>query len=325
MNLDQITQDDYISQCYWDKEQHIASTVRAYNQQLLQPLLQLSFFDSVRPVELYGQTQRVFLTGPGVELRSPITGLIVEFDPEVYGIYYMPNHRWHRNTDRDFNCLMSRLNPVRQSWFYMLYVKGLLDRGYVSLNIHTRINDQSDPYYNFDKFHQETLNGYDQYYHEIRQLVPFKNFEETGNVCDTILLSKFSIVIETYFNRPDTRLFTEKTFRALQTPRPWLLFHATNTVEQLRDWGFYVYDDMIDHSYDKFDTAQKFVQRQDAILAQLEELNKIKITSSMFDHWEKQTIKNREILSKWHSSWQQSADTTISQAFELAKNIHTHN
>jgi hypothetical protein len=45
-------------------------------------------------------------------------------------------------------------------------------------------------------------------------------------------------------------VFSEKIFRALQTPRPWVLCTSPGAVKLLKDHGFDVLDDCVDHSYD---------------------------------------------------------------------------
>ena len=80
------------------------------------------------------------------------------------------------------------------------------------------------------------------------------------------LASRITLVVETYVS--DTVIaFSEKIFRALQTPRPWVLFCSPGSVEVLRDTGFDVLDDVIDHRYDAIINDE---QRINAILAQIQ-------------------------------------------------------
>lgn len=43
--------------------------------------------------------------------------------------------------------------------------------------------------------------------------------------------------------------FSEKIFRALQTPMPWTVYSATGAVEYLKSLNFDVLEDLIDHGY----------------------------------------------------------------------------
>jgi hypothetical protein len=162
------------------------------------------------------------------------------------------------------------------------------------------------------------LSSFDLLYKNIREIVPYKNFEETEDLRNVMMSTKFSVIIETYFERTDAVTFSEKTFRALQTPRPWLLFHATGSIKVLRDMGFYVYDDIIDHSYDSFDTKFTSIERQERILLQIEKLVELAISSSMLDHWEKMTEKNCKLLNNFNDIWQEDVIVKINEAFNLA-------
>jgi hypothetical protein len=57
---------------------------------------------------------------------------------------------------------------------------------------------------------------------------------------------------------------SEKTFRALQTPAPWLLYAGRGAVQQLQDFGFDVLSDQVDHGYDsEQDYANKIKKFQE--------------------------------------------------------------
>lgn len=319
--FDAQTSNDLIYRCYVDQENAIIQKVKLLNEQLIKqkkPCIKLGLIDVLPPEILYGNNQTVLVVD--YQLRQPdlITSPYFKIPNSVYGIYYMPETTWHRNISKDFNCFINRNDPIRQSWFYLLYHRDLLDQGYVSFTGNSRLHKSHDTLELFDQIHKETLSSFDNIYHNIRKLVPYKNFQETGNLCDIILATKFSIIIETYFERTDALTFSEKIFRALQVPRPWLLFHATDSVSMLRELGFYVYDDIIDHSYDKFDTTHNSVERQESILKQAQELLKLKVTDSMLDHWEEMTKKNCEILRNMNSHWKQDCDDTILKAYDLA-------
>lgn len=323
IDFDAQTFNDLIYECYVDRENYIIQKVELLNEQLIKqkkPHIELGLIDVLPPEILYGNNQKVLVVDYQLRRSDRIVSPYFKIPNSVYGIYYMPERTWHRNISKNFNCFINRNDPIRQSWFYLLYSRELLDHGFVSFSGHSRMHEYQDLEL-FDQIHKDTLSSFDPIHQVIRNLVPYKNFQETGNLCDTILSTKFSIIIETYFERTDALTFSEKTFRALQVPRPWLLFHATGSVSALRDLGFYVFDDFIDHSYDKYDTTFSSVERQESILTQAQELLNLEITESVLSHWEIMTKKNCEILKDMNMCWQQDSSDTILKAYNLALSL----
>ena len=79
------------------------------------------------------------------------------------------------------------------------------------------------------------------------------------------LRAKVSIVMETYHNRHSI-VFSEKIFRSLQTPRPWVMYCSNGAVDLLRRSGFDVLDDLVDHSYDsQIDPESRMEQMLDCV------------------------------------------------------------
>lgn len=317
--FDLQTHQDRIYQFYLANEVWIRHQVNLRNTDLKnnnKPKIILGLFDVISKDILYSNGDDVLLVEHIIQDHRQISKSLIEIPRSIYGIYYMPDAVWHRDIQKDFNCFINRNDPIRQSWFYLLYHRGLLDHAYASFSGHSRMSDIGLEL--FDQIHHSTLSSFDSIYQDIRQIIPYKNFTETGDLCDTIMSTKFSVIIETYFERSDAITFSEKTFRALQTPRPWLLFHATGAVKQLRDMGFYVYDDIIDHSYDTVDTIVDSVSRQESILDQTKKLVSMKVTESMLDHWEKMTKQNCEILRDLNSKWRNDVLTCINDSYKIA-------
>ena len=70
------------------------------------------------------------------------------------------------------------------------------------------------------------------------------------------------------------QFFTEKTFKAIYAKQFFLLVCAPNSVDRLRKFGFDVYDDVIDHSYDK---EPNLVKRINMIANEIARLQNIDI------------------------------------------------
>jgi len=255
--------------------------------------------------------------------------IVHQLPNSFYGAYYIDSVPFAHAIDRDFNCFVNRIDPIRQSWFYFLYKKQWLNKGFVSFNMRSsralRSLDQPDDQESlaagledFENNHKNFLKSFDEIYDQVKKIVPFKNFTEKLDLCDLICRSKFSLVVETYFDRPDCGILTEKTWRAVQMPRPWVLFAATGCVQKLRDLGFDVFDDFVDHSYDKFDTGQCCVARQEAMLIEMEKLITLRVTEPMIARWQQITVNNQKIMRDWSVRWKNDCDAVLRSCGEMA-------
>jgi len=246
-------------------------------------------------------------------------------DKSFYGTYYVDNLNQDCKIVQGYNCFLNRADVARQNWFYILYERGWLDRGCVSFNLHIRkgmdypANTSKDV---FDYYHQRFLNSYDYLYQSIDKIVPYKNFMDTHNQFERVLETKFSIVTEPYYDRTDSVCFSEKTLRVLQLPRPWVLFGATGSVDRLRNMGFDVFDDFVDHSYDAFDTTQSYVQRQDAMIPEIKKLLQLQVTPAIIDIWKQKAQHNRDILKTWSQSWQLDFSALLDKVYCDATQLH---
>ena len=239
---------------------------------------------------------------------------------DFYGAYYIPKIATDGVIKKDFNCFLNRTDPIRQSWFYLLHSRGLLDHSFVSFNMHQRRGlwyPSDDPLETFDYWHKEFLSSFDNIKEDIKQIVPYKNFIDEDNLCEIILSTKFSIIVETYFERTDCQVFSEKMWRAIQLPRPWLLFAATGCVQRLRDMRFDVFDDYVDHSYDLYDTSKTCVNRQEAILSETQRLINLDITTKILDDWQQKALHNRNIMKTWADSWHSKCRMPFDQILKL--------
>ena len=212
--------------------------------------------------------------------------------PEFFGIYYI-NYAYNKNKipSKKLNCFINRSCGFRQSWLYQLIREGLLDHGHVSFwSENYEYSDLSTGEL-FDHFFQE--NTIFRVEHEkIKNQIPYKNFNLSLE--DAIIDSEKSLVIETFFEETDQICFTEKTMRVLQLPRPWYLFGNPGSISKLREWGFDVFDDWVDHSYDQEEVPH---QRQRLILDQIH--STIHYTESLLEEFEIRAQNNRNLLKEF--------------------------
>jgi hypothetical protein len=318
---------DQLVKIIYDYSDSVYFKVQRYNKTLKslhKPQLHWGMIDSINTELLYSPPTNpvIIISNQTPNFQLPEHVKIFSMKHWWYGFYYFPKIPRSRTIERDFGCFMNRLDPLRQNLFYDFYKHNLLDRGYVSLNLHY-FHPSSPPTLEnalntFDLNHTSYLTSFDTIKDEVKKLVPYKNFEDTGNLADTMIKTKMNIVLESYFERPDCLTFSEKTFRVLQLPRPWLLFHATGAVDYLRSLDFDVFDDFVDHSYDSIDTLTVAAPKLDKIFSQAQQLMDLTVTDSMFDVWEQKANHNRQLLFELHQQAMEKSMSAVEQAFEYA-------
>lgn len=102
-----------------------------------------------------------------------------------------------------------------------------------------------------------------------------------------------NLVVETTVN-PQVGLLSEKTFKPIASGQLFVLLGSPGSVEYLRDAGFDLFDDLIDHSYD---TVLDLRQRIKMIVDQLDHLVQLDLDSigpTLFDRFR----ANKDILVK---------------------------
>jgi hypothetical protein len=230
--------------------------------------------------------------------------------PEFWGSFGYQSEYQKQQPTRLFNCFINRVCTTRQSWFYQFVRRNLLHDGWISFLLDYKtlppgVVSKQDLYeYNYNQ-------GYDIFEAEhnlMRDRVPFCNF--AGDLDQVIIDSCISLVIETYFDWPDTIAFSEKIFRALQLPRPVMLYSMPGSVAVLRKYGFDVWDDIIDHEYD---SEPNQIQRQTQILDQLCQLRNLTYTDQQLKEFELRAQHNRDLLQKFKSQWPDKLKNTLAQ------------
>lgn len=242
-------------------------------------------------------------------------------NPSYYGSMYYPyNLNTVDSIVKDFNCLSNRFDYFRQSWFYHLVRLNWLDRGHVSFNCDIAHSMPNLTFQGltaqevFEKGFQEVNQIFSQEHNKIKHQIPYQNFSDSGDLTNIVLTSKFSIVLETWFHDNRVITFSEKIMRCLQLPRPWVLFTTQHGIQQLRNWGFDVLDDIVDHSYDSIADP---IQRQMAILEQAETLLDIDI-SQVTSQCQRAGAHNQLILKNWHKQYFINMDKDFEIAYQKA-------
>jgi hypothetical protein len=193
-------------------------------------------------------------------------------DPTLHFLYcsFDNDCKINFNPSKLYNCFIQRVDSIRQSWFYFLHLRDLLDKGYVSFLLKQLASYSTLTGVDlFDYIHTNYELGsvaeFNKAYTELRPLVPYRNFVENASLPLYIEDSKYSLVLETYANNhaTDRWLITEKAIRALCFSAIPLLFMQTRAVEKLKSIGF-----EIDYHYDL--DAVSWIERQQMLLNILE-------------------------------------------------------
>jgi hypothetical protein len=235
----------------------------------------------------------------------PIQGQLINVLPEFWSIWQFDPVYQNRPASVGFNCFMNRIRGDRLKTFYELIRRNILNKGLVSFNCEqAEYMDQYEQaeFYNYWKEHDAGLN-----------LVPYNTVEAHGGLEQCIIDSNISLVLETYTS--DSHIaFSEKIFRALQLPRPWLLYCSPGAVEYLKQYGFDTLDDYVDHSYDQISTHS---HRHLKILDQLEIFIDKKYTDKDYSRFDQAAIHNQQLIKKFALAWPKKLDSILEKIKQL--------
>lgn len=192
---------------------------------------------------------------------------IVQLGPEFWGIFHFDNDiDFNITPTYDFNCLMNRISRERLMILYKMYERDLLKDNIVSFNCFLPGNERKKlalRRIDFNDMHiDQDWPHWNEVQEELRPKMPLL-LPTDMDPDNATLHSKVTIVVETY-SHDNVISYSEKIFRALQTPRPWVLFASPNAVSVLREYGFDVLDDVVNHN--AYDSTLKQERRVDKIL-----------------------------------------------------------
>ena len=274
--------------------------------------------DAIEIERYQHQSQKVLLTNcwfpPGLLPNDRYE----QWPCTYYGLYSGPRYLTDKHITHDFNCLIRRIDPIRQSWFYQLIRRNLLPHGLVSfLGDETRSHRIDGKLLATKDVLEEHYELYLQTFKEehvvAKTLIPYRNFDASESLQDVIMRSKFSIVLETYFDRNNCITYSEKIFRCLRLPRPWILFAQKYAVQYLKTIGFDILDDLVDHSYDDIDFA---VDRQVRMLDIAQELCSLEYTPALRNRLKKAANYNNDLLDSWQKVWLRDINVGFTRAWD---------
>jgi len=208
-----------------------------------------------------------------------VCGRVLPLYPEYWHVYHYQPVYQPRPASYGYNCFMNRISEDRSQTFQELKRRALLSNGLVSFNNLRPGNSTSTD--------QDLLDHGDPYNNLVNSLE------------QSTIDSNISMVLETYIS-DDHIVFSEKIFRAMQLPRPWLLYCSPQSVTYLRHYGFDVLDDYVNHSYD-LETIHS--HRLLSIIDQLELFVNRRYNHNDYARFEQAAEHNRNLLLTFAQAW----------------------
>jgi hypothetical protein len=228
---------------------------------------------------------------------------LISVVPEFWSIWKFDPVYNDRPATKAYNCFMNRPRGDRSVTFYELIRRDLLSKGIVSYNA------TADEYEK--AFVNTELERYTVEHKDGQPLIPYNTLSDTLEQC--IINTRVSLILETYISDNHV-VFSEKIFRALQMPRPWLLYCSCNSVKQLRQYGFDVLDDYVNHSYD---AEKKHFTRLLRIIDQLETFVDREYSDADYEKFKQAAAHNQQLLKTFEKAWPAKFERILNQIKQL--------
>lgn len=187
---------------------------------------------------------------------------VLQLPQSYFGIYYYQPAQQDWAPERRFNFSVNRIDFKRIMLLLELLSRTFkpntreidLEQDLINFNCFSWRNSSSTPEecqdnfateFNFLNTELKTL--YKPAFDKVKNLMPFKN--HPYSVEESHVKAWLNIVVETYSGDTSIAL-SEKIFRALVTPVPWMVYAGQYAVSYLKRLGFDVIDDLVDHRTD---------------------------------------------------------------------------
>ena len=192
-------------------------------------------------------------------VNVPTQYQVCQLPSSFFGIYaHMPElTNWA--PDRRFNFSVNRIDTKRLLLFLELQLRAMDQHNshtldYVNFNCWSWDGDNNSDIgllSNFERqynqLEQQFHTVYDNTYTRLLPMIPFKNHTLEHELAH--VHAHLNVVLETYSSDTIVAL-SEKTFRALCLPVPWIVYSGKHTVAYLNSLGFDVMPDVVEHRYD---------------------------------------------------------------------------
>ena len=260
----------------------------------------------------------VFMTDPGIWTNESaviitdnypihsVPGRTISVLPEFWSIWHFEPKYVNRVPVKTFNCFMNRVRGDRSMTFYELIRRDILHEGLISYNCSPQelqneyVSAELDT--NYKHQHQTAL-----------ALAPYNTVESHGTLEQCIIDSRVSLILETYIS--DSHIvFSEKLFRCLQMPRPWLLYCSPGALQLLKSYDFDILSDLVDTDYDKITNHKT---RLHHILDQLETFIDRQFSADELQRLHQAARHNQQRLAELGLQWPEKFSQILSEISRL--------
>jgi len=274
--------------------------------------------DQILPMAQMFDSKTIVITDNLV--NSPTQYQVVQLPESYFGIYnYVPSiTEW--TPERRFSFSVNRLDNKRLRLFLELVTRTLypnshvfdLQRDYVNFNCwHWQSSNDSSEILqqNFIDEFEFVPDGLKDLYspalEHMTELMPYCNYTKTLEELHSHVW--MNVIAETYSGDTVVAL-SEKLFRALVTPVPWIVYGGRYTVAYLRQMGFDVLDDLIAHTYDyelEKDTGEFGDKMVDFIREGHDAVEKFKTMpwDTLSQRCQQAAQHNQKLLAQMQTNW----------------------
>jgi len=235
-------------------------------------------------------------------IYRPTLARVCKLPVSWFGIYHYEPAELVTCPDRSYSFKARRLDTTRLELFLELaYRVKSFDNGYVSLDCydHASTTDKTTlAHQHFNMLGEDKQNLYQHVFEKLKHNLPYTNHDI--EIDQAMQASLLNIVIETY-SSDYTVALSEKTFRALITPRLWTLYSGRFTVKTLEQMGFDTLKDVVPHC--KYDTLTHRDAKATDFIAQSNPM----VTQHSWDTVQNRCITaaehNKNLLADWQALW----------------------
>lgn len=251
-------------------------------------------------------------------ILCPTLYKVLNMPNSFYGIYaYSPEE--NDIVDRQFSFLINRLDDKRFRIMLELAKRTDLSAGYINFNCQKDfISDKND--IDLNKLKQNFADSwlhldatqqrvYGSVYDRLLHQMPLKNYNVDHD--QALMRASCNIVVESYSS--DTSIaYSEKIFRALALPRPWMLYGGRYSVARLESMGFDCLQDIMHHN--RYDALKEIEHKIQVFVVQA--LQNICYLDNLDALWlqqrcQKAALHNQKILWQFRHSWRADLERCI--------------
>jgi hypothetical protein len=202
-------------------------------------------------------TNTVVITDNHANVPTQYT--VCQLPTSFFGIYaHRPQaEKW--TPKRRFNLAINRMDSKRMLMFLEMQLRSANmpnhnELDYINFNCWSWNGDNSTAQglranfkHQYQQLESQFREVYNETYNTVLSRVPFLNHDLTQE--QVHVSAWMNIVMETY-SSDTTVAVSEKIFRALCLPVPWMVYSGRHTVAYLHSLGFDVMRDVVEHRYD---------------------------------------------------------------------------